>query len=35
VRPFSKMAAAAILKTDQRLQFGRSSPDYEEIWFTH
>jgi hypothetical protein len=29
-----KMAAAVILKIDELFQFGPSSPDYEEIWYT-
>jgi hypothetical protein len=35
VRPVSKVAAAVILKIDELRQFGPSSPDYEEIWYTH
>jgi hypothetical protein len=29
------MAAAVILQIDELLQFGSSSPENEEIWYTH
>jgi hypothetical protein len=32
--PFSKMAAAAFLKTIEMLLFSHLSPDFDEIWYT-